>query len=315
VLNRCAKSARGPRSAGPPAVALGAALLGACAPRGPGELLLAPDPDAAGEVGDRGPFGAALWRARGLARAQEALPIDVIAPASGDGALDPAEAPYPALVLLQGGLVEVDGYHWLGAQLASRGYVVLAPHHPLQLALLEAGDAAAALRQAEAWSEGGGALAGALRPGAPAGVLGHSLGGVAAAAAWADRPQLAALVLLASFPAGDGPVAGAGGRPALSLRGLADEIADPAQVRAGLDRLPPGSALAEVEGLNHYGWVTPLSEEDRAREPEPPRPPSEARADARRPLDAYLDATLRGDDGAEALLDAGEFPGVTWSVR
>lgn len=283
----------------------------ACAPAAEGELLLAPDPDAAAALGERGPLGAALWELRGLTRAQEQLRFDLVAPATASGALSPG--PHPAVLLLQGGLVETEGYHWLGAHLASRGAAVLLPHHPLDLALTEPGQGRAALDHLEAWSTDGSPLDGAVRPGAPAAALGHSLGGVAAAQLWASDDQITGLVLLASFPAAGTPVEAAG-RPALSILGTDDAIADPSGIRQGAARLPAGSRLAAVDGLNHYGWVRPLSEADAAKEPAPSRPPAEARADALRPLDAWLDAALKGDPDAAAAVEAGDFAGVTWSA-
>jgi dienelactone hydrolase len=287
-------------------------LLAACGPAETGTLLLDPDPEATGALGERGPAGAALWDLRGLTRAQEGLRFDVVAPATAAGAVDPA-GPYPAVLLLQGGLVEVASYRWLAAHLATRGYLVVSPVHPLDLALGEPGQGRAALDHVEAWAAGDGGLSGAVEPGAPAAAVGHSLGGVVAAQLWAGDPQITELVLLASFPAGGTPVEDQPG-PALSVLGADDAVADPAGLRDGAARLPAGSRLAVVDGLNHYGWVKPLSEADAAKEPAPSRPPAEARADALRPLDAWLDARLLGDTAAAAALEAGAFEGVSWEA-
>ena len=286
--------------------------LAACGPADTGTLLLDPDSDATGAWGERGPAGAALWDLRGLTRAQEAVRFEVVAPADRAGAVAPG-GPYPAVLLMQGGLVEVASYRWLAAHLATRGYLVVSPVHPLDLALVEPGQGRAALDHVEAWSEGDGGLSGAVAPGAPVAAMGHSLGGVVAAQLWAGDPQFSDLVLLASFPAGGTPVEGQPG-PALSILGADDAVADPAGVRDGAARLPAGSRLAVVDGLNHYGWVKPLSDADAAKEPAPSRAPEAARADALGPLDAWLDHRLLGDPAAASALEAGDFDGVTWEA-
>jgi predicted dienelactone hydrolase len=71
------------------------------------------------------------------ARVTEGLDVDVIYPSDSQGAVDRSGAPYPVIVFVQGGLVTVQRYQWLTAHLASRGYVVLAPHHQLDLPVLE----------------------------------------------------------------------------------------------------------------------------------------------------------------------------------
>ena len=289
-----------------------AALLTACAPAWPGAVLLPPDPARASpRFGADGPYGAALWADVALARGQERVPLRIIAPSEGDGALS-GDAPFPAIVLNAGARVAPARYDWLAAHLASRGYVVVAPEYGLDLPLPEAGNAQAALRHVEALSDGPGALSGAVDAGAPAGILGHSLGGVAAAAVHAEDRQFAALVFLASYPAG-GTDAEGRGAPALSLCGDEDAFVDRAAVEDGIARYAAGSALGWVEGLNHYGWADAVTDAEAAQEPAPSRLPVDARIDAQAPLDAWLGLHLGADISADAVLRAGAFPGVDWS--
>jgi dienelactone hydrolase len=286
--------------------------LTACAPAGPGTLLLAPDPARAEpRFGADGPYGAALWTDVALARGQERVALRIVAPATEDGALAP-DGPFPALVLNHGARVSPERYDWLAAHLASRGFVVVAPAYGLELPLPEAGNAQAALDHLEARADGAGALAAAVDAGAPAGLLGHSLGGVAAAAVHAADRQFRALVLLASYPAG-GAAVEERDAAVLSLCGDEDAFVDRAAVREGLGRYGAGSALGWVEGLNHYGWADDVTDAEAEKEPPPSRAPVDARLDAQAPLDAYLDLALRGDIAADAALRAGAFPGVDWS--
>lgn len=282
--------------------------LFACAPQGPGALLLEPDPARPGAAGQQGPFGAAWLRASTAARVEERLRVEVVFPADDEGGL--AEGgPFPAVALLQGGLVDVEQYRWLSAWLASRGYLVLAPLHAHRLALLSADDGAIALSAMERWSERDGLFAAAIEPGGPAAVIGHSLGGATAAVEWVQDERFTALGLLASFPAGFSPVEEVA-RPALSLVGSTDEVVDLAQVEEGFLRLGGPRLFGVVEGLNHHGWF----DEPRPRDIERDGPLEGdlelLRAHAMGALDTFLDAWLRQDAAALERFEAGEFEGM-----
>ena len=281
---------------------------GCAAPAGPGELLSAP--------GEAGPYGAAWVSAEVPARVSEALPVEVTFPADADGWPDTEALPGPAVVLVQGGLVEVARYRWLAGTLAAQGYVVVAPNHPGDLAFFAAENGAAALAGVEA---GRGVLDGLLDPGAPAVVGGHSLGGVVAAILWADDAErFAGLFTLASYPADSTDVESrTDGAPYLALTGALDALAGLEQVEAGWARFPGPRWLGVVDGMGHYGWTDDDSPEDLEKGgdlKDGARTDAEARADALPPLLLFLEASLSDSpEAAQAALDEGDFSGVTWS--
>ncbi|MCK6505976.1 alpha/beta hydrolase [Myxococcota bacterium] len=283
-------------------------LLLACAPQGPGTLLLAPDPDRSGLAGAQGPHGAAWVRASTAARVEERLRLEVVFPADAQGWLA-EEGPFPAVALVQGGLVDVEQYRWLSAWLASRGYLVVAALHDHRLALLAADDSAIALSAVERWSAREGLLSGAADPDAPAAILGHSLGGATAAVEWVQDERFLAMGLLASFPADFTPVEEVD-RPALSLYGSTDEVVDPSLVVDGFARLAGPALLGEVQGLNHHGWF----DDPRARDVERDGPLEgdldTLRGQAMAVVDTFLDAWLREDPQALLAFEQGDFEGV-----
>lgn len=278
--------------------------LMACAPQGPGELLLSP--------GTSGEYGAARIETTVQARVTEALDVTVTFPADDDGWPAAAALPAPAVVLVQGGLVEPDRYQWLASHLAAQGYAVLAPEHPGDLAIFAAENGRYAL---DGVAKRGGVLEGLIEADAPAGVGGHSLGGVVSAMLWTEDDRFEALFLLASYPA-DGTDVESRSAPVLSLTGELDAQALVEQVESGWQRFSEPRYLGVVEGMGHYGWTDDSSAEDLAQggddEPEA-RSSDLTRADALPPLVAFLEATLRDDVAAEAALEAGDFAGVTWS--
>jgi len=149
----------------------------------------------------------------------------------------PAGPARALLVLYPGGFVRPQAYEWLGRALASRGVHTVIPEFPADLAVVDAGRAAALIAH--------------YADGRPVVLGGHSLGGAMAAGYAADHPgAVAGLVLLASYPAQDTSLTGAS-FPALSLLAEHDGVADPDAVRGGLDRLPPGSRLVVVRGAVH----------------------------------------------------------------
>ncbi len=283
-------------------------LVLACAPQGPGELLLLPSSQRSGLPGEQGPYGAAWVRASTTARVDERLGVEVVFPSDADGWL--AEGgPFPVVAFVQGGLVDVEQYRWLHTQLASRGYLVVAARHPGGLAMLASDDSAIALSAVERWSEREGLLQGAVSPGEPAAILGHSLGGAVGAIEWVSDERFQYLGLLASFPADFTPVEEVD-RPALSIVGSADLVVDHAQVQAGYERLAGPRLYGEVQGLNHHGWF----DDPKARDIEKDGPLKGdlevLRANATRVVDTFLDAWLLQDQEALNALATGEFEGV-----
>jgi predicted dienelactone hydrolase len=294
------------------------AVAAACSrfPDGPGDLLAAPNVERDGTSGTDGARGAAWVTVNGQARVTERIPVQVVFPARADGTLDPAGAPYPTVVFLQGASVARDRYHWLALHLATRGYVVLLPEHLLDLTILDTDNARLGLGIVrEAASAADGTLRGAIDPAARAVVMGHSLGGVIAARQWIAHPDFSGLALLAAYPATGDRVAARAAGPLFAMTGTADTLAPPTRVRAGYEmfsRSPDAlQAVAVVDSLNHYGWTDAAEDDERASDG--PRPPDlwAVRRRALAVLDAWLDATMRDDTNARQLLSIGRFDGVS----
>ena len=153
----------------------------------------------------------------------------VIEPADGDARV--------AFALYPGGLVRPQAYEWIGHALAPHGVTTLIPEMPFDLAVLGSDRATQ--------------VAGELAPGLDVVVGGHSLGGVMAATCAAKHPgDVDGLVLLAAYPS-DGDDLTAAAIPTLSLMAEHDGLADEADVRGGLDRLPGDARLAVVDGAVH----------------------------------------------------------------
>lgn len=234
-------------------------------------VVLDADPSRSGANGERGPLAVVLDERSAPARAVERLAYDHLA---APGLASDA----PTFVFLHGGLVDRSRYRWLGIHLASRGYRVVAPAHDLDLAIVDPSNARWVLDDLDRLGTSG-----------PRVVGGHSLGGVIASWAWEDDPRLEGLALLASFPAGSGPVYGAG--PVLSLSGRTDGLSSPADVQLGAERYP-NAEVQLIDGMNHYAWVDDATESELAGDGPLERDLDEVRADALSVLDVWLDSAV-----------------------
>lgn len=186
------------------------------------------------------------------ARSTDLLPIDVYFPANADGSARGQNR--PALVLIQGGLVEAEQYGWLAERLAEAGFVVALPHHETRLAILSLDDGLYARTLLIAPPEG--SVIDGLVDAQFIAVGGHSLGGVVATKLALREGLFSALVLLASLPdPADASALPSLGLPSLSLAGEADCSAELAEVREGWTLLPSPSLLAVVEGATHYQFT------------------------------------------------------------
>lgn len=141
------------------------------------------------------------------------------------------------LILYPGALVRPQAYEWLGRALAQDGVETLIPAFPADLAVL-------GVNRADA-------LIGRFGAGRRVVLAGHSLGG-AMAASYAARHagKVNALILMAAYPAGnvnlrDQPLR------VLSLLAERDGVADAADVRGGLNRLPDRARLSVIPGAVH----------------------------------------------------------------
>ena len=243
--------------------------------------------------GNDGRFGAAWLERRFRVRVDEQVRTDVYLPLADSDRL--ANGPFPVIVGIQGGNVSPDAYRWLYAHLATRGFVVLAPEHPADLAIASVGNGSEVLRAARARAEtGGGPLAGRLDSGRAV-AIGHSLGGVVAAKQWLyESDEFSRLVLLASYPA-SGDDFGAGPRPdgdaVLSLVGGDDKrlTVDIAEAYRRIQPTDAPTTFAVIDGMNHYQWGD-LPSTDQLRQDGPPAVDTEtARDRALYLLDAFLD--------------------------
>jgi len=192
--------------------------------------LREPDATRSLALGSEGPFGVELHVRDVRVRLDEVIAVDVLVPLEMDGT---PRSGSPVVLLVQGAFVGRERYRWLGVHLASRGFAVLAPGHLLDLAFFEQGNALAALGTLRAATDReGDALYGVLADG-PIAIVGHSLGGVVAATAWGQSPELVThLVLLASYPQEGSFAPRAAGR-VLSLLGTEDGRTSRAQAGAG----------------------------------------------------------------------------------
>jgi pimeloyl-ACP methyl ester carboxylesterase len=219
----------------------------------PGQVLLAPDPGAPDAYGERGPYGVRLVQRTLRGRVDQAIDVDLYAPEWIDG-LDPG--PFAPSLVVQGGLVAVERYRWLGVHLASRGSLVIAPHHVADLAFFDQGQAVDALHAARR---------AALDPRDPlsdmlsqdAGlVLGHSLGGVVATKAWLDEPSaLHGLVLLASLPDPADDLSVRSDGHVLSVSGTRNGRTSSAEFYAAARTFHAPLSVAFVRGMNHYQFT------------------------------------------------------------
>lgn len=245
-------------------LALFVLLGGACEPAV--QQVLEPDAMALAAYGDRGPHGVLLSQRQFRVRVDQAVDVEVLWPDS-PGAFAP-------VLLVQGGFVSPERYRWLAIHMASRGHVVIAPKHLLDLAFFAQGnglDALAALRQAS--QDPSDPLAGKVAE-IPGMAIGHSLGGVVAAKAWLGDPLgLSHLVFLASIPdPGDDLTVRRQGR-VLSIIGDQDGMSVD-EAAAGLEDFVVPTTLAVVRGMNHYHFTDDASDEElapggEAREPIP----------------------------------------------
>jgi hypothetical protein len=278
-----------------PWVTIALSALAACAPPTP-ELLIAPDPARAGLGGLDGPFGAASLTLRVPVRVRDVREADVLFPGDADAAAAVTDA--PVVLFCHGGFVDRARYTWLGAHLATRGYVVIQAEHSFDLALFEWGNGDAALARVRTLAaDPDHPLAGLIADDGPLATGGHSLGGVVAARQWLD-PEVDAAFLIASLAAPGDDVEGADPRPILSLVGADDGRISPAEVLEGAARFPGPTWVGAVDGLNHYGFTDDASEADLASDGVAGRPVAEARPDALAVIDAFLDHALVRQDPA-----------------
>jgi len=255
-------------------------LLSCCAP--PSFEPLSPA-EGSQALGERGPFAVELLTRRLRVRTDESVQVDAFFPVGIDDA--------PLAVVVQGGAVSPERYHWLGEHLASRGLATIMPYHALNLALFESANASDAARVSKRLSaESGDVFSGRISQD-PGLIIGHSLGGVVALSSWLDDPQsFSHVVALASIP---NPGDDFSLRPRqdsariLSIVGELDGSIPPNEVIEGFDIVESGGTLSKVpvqqivvEGMTHYQFTDDPTESELAKDGAPSAALDQARSAA-----------------------------------
>lgn len=162
------------------------------------------------------------------------------------------------VVVLQGGAVPEEDYHYLGDQLASWGFVVAIPPHPRDFAIYAPQRSSAVLdtlvelAQSEPLWLNYFDLEHAT-------VGGHSLGGVVADGVVETDLRFQQLVLLASYPGDTDGLSFTGSL--LSVAGAQDCNATLSETTAGYESYGYPRALAILEGVTHYQFTASEAED------------------------------------------------------
>jgi len=222
-----------------------------------------------------------------------------------------ATGPWPLIVFAHGYAIDAAAYAPLLEDLASGGYVVVAPDFPGNSTaypggavrsdlLQQPGDMSFVITKLIEASQTPGLLSGAIDPNA-VGSSGHSDGGVAAAASAYNTccidPRIKASVILTGGSFGfDGQWFPPGTPPVMFVHGTADEINPYSASTSMFARAQSPKYLLTVQGGSHLGvYVTP------------PWEPQVARA-----MVAFFDRYLKGDPtAADRLATAGNEPGYS----
>jgi pimeloyl-ACP methyl ester carboxylesterase len=188
--------------------------------------------------------------ARPMPQALEALQSDAkVTVTTGDWlTFKPASGIYSTgFIFYPGGRVDYRAYAPMAHELATRGFLVVIPRMPLNLAVFgieKAADVIKSDAQVKHWVIGG-----------------HSLGGSMAADYLFKHPaDFAGLVFLASYPANSDNLKDYAGR-VLSISGSLDGLATPEKIKASRTLLPASANFVVIEGGDHayFGWYGPQS--------------------------------------------------------
>jgi pimeloyl-ACP methyl ester carboxylesterase len=237
---------------------LGACFLTACAPDPP-TTLLEPDANRSGALGELGPLGAFVHKRTFRVRVDESVETDIIVP--GQTADTPVLDPQHPVILIPGGGVDTDRYHWMAAHIASRGFTVISPNFAL-FSLLQQGDIYDSFQSVRIVAQDtGDPLSNVVDRHAPALVMGHSLGGVSAAKLWASQPEdISHLALIASTTDTSDDYSSrlrfSGSERILSIIGTADVRVPEDDARVGLKTFTAPVTFVAVDGMIHYHVVT-----------------------------------------------------------
>jgi pimeloyl-ACP methyl ester carboxylesterase len=150
--------------------------------------------------------------------------------------------PSTGFIFYPGGRVDYRAYAPVALAIAAKGHLVVIPHMPLNLAVLNPGAAAGVIAthpEIRHWAIGG-----------------HSLGGSMAANFVYTHPgAVDGLVLWASYPAASNNLSQAGVR-VLSISGTLDGLSTPEKIAASRSLLPVDTTWVPISGGDHaqFGW-------------------------------------------------------------
>lgn len=139
------------------------------------------------------------------------------------------------LILFQGAKVDAKAYSLLARSLAEKGYLVTIIDNSIDLPILSKNKANEIIKNnlnIKDWVIGG-----------------HSLGGVVASSVIVDNPNIDALLLLASYPAGD--ELKNSDQKVLSIWGSKDGVMNFESFMKAKSKLPVDTTFVEIEGANH----------------------------------------------------------------
>ena len=149
--------------------------------------------------------------------------------------LTPVQSPRAGLVFQPGARVDPRAYVPILSKVAEQGYLVVVVKQPFDIGFLAIDAPTGVLSahpQVTRWAVGG-----------------HSLGGVAAASYAAGHPEVAGLVLWASYPASS--MADDTRLRIVSVSGSNDGLATPAKMAANKALLPTDTTYVAVDGAIH----------------------------------------------------------------
>lgn len=163
------------------------------------------------------------------------------------------EQPAIGFIYYPGGRVDPRAYAPYARAIAEEGYLCIVVPMPLGLAVLapdSAGDVIAQYSEIDTWVIGG-----------------HSLGGAMAAQFAASHvSDLAGLVLVAAYPAGNNDLSEFDQLAVLSVYGSEDGLALSQEIEESRVRLPQTAEFVRIEGANHaqFGWYGPQAGDNAA---------------------------------------------------
>jgi pimeloyl-ACP methyl ester carboxylesterase len=183
------------------------------------------------------------------------------------------------VILMQGGKVDRERYHWLAEELGDAGYSVLVPQYRRDLAIMNGERTHRTLEEAREFG---------LVDDTKAVLIGHSLGGAVASYQWVEYPEdYAELVLLASWPSQGLDVS----RDERVLELVGSEDGEP--LSAFIENTTGFVDLEchVIDGMTHYDWTDGTTDRELEKQGTvATRPMDETRAEA---VDLLLDFLAR----------------------